>query len=632
MPEPSPTSARLLPALLAELALSAVAPTVFLGLYLSRFDRPATAVLPHVALLGALWLAVATARMGARLLLPAVAARALGALVAGTTCCVVLLYYALVLGGLASWGHVISWELIVSYTAQAGELTEALAISLPAIVAGAGAALAIALGLAWLWLGRLDWTPACVDRASSVSLGIGTTAAAAMLAALATQFEFASIDWARAGEPVSLTVNPRTGGRIMQSHHLASDDGSDPASLAEAQSRASLAPTPGARRRNLVVIVVDALRPDHMGVYGYARDTTPWLSEMARTGRLQRFDGLRAVCAESACGLMGLFASRHVHEVPIRPVTLHQVLKTNGYRVEAILGGDHRNFYGMGDLYEGVDRYVDGGTLAARPPEGVRRYVNDDTLLLDAVAVLPKWDGTPTMLQFHLMSAHLLGKRHTPQMPFAPARPYVVDDNGSIGSAVNWYDNGVVQADRTIRLLLERLEAAGYLSDAIVAITADHGEALGEHGQFAHAAGLIDPVLKVPLLMIGYGAPELRPLVPRAIASQVDVAPTLLGELAIDVPPTWSGAQLTAPARPGPIRFQQGAEVGLIDTTDPSRPLKYWVHTRTGVERAYDLADDPGENHNRIATLPVGQRRGYRMDAMRRTPSALVVEHGDVSF
>jgi glucan phosphoethanolaminetransferase (alkaline phosphatase superfamily) len=617
--------------LFGEALLIAAPAAAFLVLYVSRFGRPATAVPLHALILVVAWLAAASLRMAAHRWLPHAVARAAGAITLGAGTSAALLYYALVIGGIASWGHVISWELFVSYCEQAEGLADALMLSLPAILASLAAMLLGLVGAAWAWLGRFDWTAAMTARDPRHAVVL-STAGLALAGLCAFQFSFVSSDWARAGEPVSLTISPRASSIVLQSNRMSRSDHHDAASAAEDAARASLKPASAARRRNVVVIVVDALRPDHMGVYGYHRDTTPWLSRVAGDGRLQRYDGLRSVCSESACGLLGLFASRYVHELPARPITLHQVLKTNGYRVEAILGGDHTRFYGLDSLYRGIDRYRDGGDPVARAEAGGIRYQNDDTFVLRTVEALPKWAGTPTMLQLHLMSAHLLGNRITPQAPFSPARPYRVTDSEPSPSATNWYDNGVVQTDDMIRKLLEALSSRGYLDDAIVLITADHGEALGEHGHFTHAHGLHEPVIKIPLLLMTYGAPMARPLHARGAASQIDIAPTLLEELGVPAPPTWTGVTLTAPGPAEPIRFQQGSEIGLIDARDPSALLKYWVDSRTGVERAYDLSVDPQERNDLANRLAPERRREYRLDVMRRTPVSLVRKHGDFEF
>ena len=97
----------------------------------------------------------------------------------------------------------------------------------------------------------------------------------------------------------------------------------------------------------------------------------------------------------------------------------------------------------------------------------------------------------------------------------------------------NFYDNGVVRSDAVIAELLAQLKEKGYLQDALVVITADHGESLGEHGLYHHANSVREEVLRIPLVFIAYGSPLRLPPQVRDFASQVDIAPTILKELGL---------------------------------------------------------------------------------------------------
>ena len=132
------------------------------------------------------------------------------------------------------------------------------------------------------------------------------------------------------------------------------------AAALEDAARAGYRPNPAAARRNVILIVVDALRPDHMGVNGYARDTTPNLSRLAKAGVVRNIGVAHASCSESSCGLLSLASSKYVHQFSSRPFTLQQVLVQHGYRIHLILGGDHTNFYGLKESYGKVDSYFDG--------------------------------------------------------------------------------------------------------------------------------------------------------------------------------------------------------------------------------------------------------------------------------
>jgi membrane-anchored protein YejM (alkaline phosphatase superfamily) len=278
------------------------------------------------------------------------------------------------------------------------------------------------------------------------------------------------------------------------------------------------------------------------------------------------------------------------------------------------MSGDHTNFYGLREMYGHVDSYFDGATA--------RHYMNDDQLIVDHLGGFPSADGTPVMMQFHLMSAHMLSRRHSDAMRYRPATNYFatnrVESVDTLG-AINFYDNGVVQADTVIARLLEILEYKGYLKDALVVVTADHGEQLGEHGIYKHAYTVHEPVLRVPLMFLAYGYKPAQAFAPDRVPTQVDIAPTILTELGMPLPATWSGKPLQQADNPPFSYFQQVAEVGLIDHRHPGHTWKYWVNVRSGEEHAYELNNDPAENNNAIAGVAAALKQEWRLGVLPGT-------------
>src|SRR5581483_8825839 len=109
----------------------------------------------------------------------------------------------------------------------------------------------------------------------------------------------------------------------------------------------------------------------------------------------------------------------------------------------------------------------------------------------------------------------------------------------------NHYHNGVLQADAVIEQIFALLRRKGLLDDAIVVISADHGELLGEQGRLGHARfPPIGALVGIPLLIYdsdGHRYPA------RPVASQVDIAPTLLHRIGAPIPATWGGEPLDLP-------------------------------------------------------------------------------------
>lgn len=592
----------------------------FLVVYVVHHAAPVQAVSPHLALFATLWCGMLCVRLAVwRWASSEDLARWINAGLTTAALLTVVGYYSLVLIGLNSWGRVISWRLIEAYSTQLDDLLRALGV--PAMPAFAGV-IALTVVLTMVIAGaptRADWL-APAARAMSPHLAfvcvfIGLSAVSVRL------YAFAADPPARDGEPVSLTMFPEQAMRAGQSHRIG---GAPALEAAEAEVWRTYAAGPQAVRRNVVLIVGDALRPDHMGVNGYRRQTTPFLDTMARAGQLSKPERMLAVCAESLCGLLAISRSKYVHQFAERAFTLQEALKRHGYAIHMILGGDHTNFYGLRQAYGEVDSYFDGASARGY-------YVNDDALVLDRVAALPEWDGRPVMFQFHLMSAHGLGARHESAARYQPEANYYtrsgrpVARSGAVDpGASNFYDNGVRQFDRVVSELLAQLERKGYLQNAVVAIAGDHGELLGEHGRFGHARTLFEPVLRVPFILLHFGYRPDRPIPSGAVSSQVDIAPTLLTELRMPIPSTWAGRPLQSNGMRDFLYFQQGAEVGLLDLRDRGRIWKYWMDFRTGRELAFDVTSRVDETQDRLDTIAAELRQDWRRQVMAGGAAAVV--------
>ena len=571
-------------------------PVMFLYFYVNHGLAPASSIAPHlliVALAVAMFFVI---RVALACIAPARhwVDRGFATVVYAVVLLLELLYYPLVIAGLKSWGQVISWDLIKSYAPQLPSLALALDVPFWETLMGLGSLMAVIVWCIWRLCGRFDWPQRiaeCILSPPMRGRGGLLLCGGFCLCAVKMSLIFYFAD-TRTGEPIVKTLFPSResswfhGFQTGKSAHHEFDGEHDAA-------RASYQPGKLSTPKNLVLIVVDALRPDHLSFYGYGRRTTPHLDLLAVSPRVhaRRVDNMRAICSLSICGLFGIASSRYVHQASSRPFTLQQVLRLHGYQVRMILGGDHTNFYGLRSLYGEIDSYIDGSDPSAK-------YMNSDEWVIEKTAELPSWNGRPVMLQFHLMSAHPLSARPVEFARFKPATSYGVQQFGKtpeIRNVVNFYDNGVLQADYRIHQLVKLLRDKKYLDNALVVITADHGDALGEHGQFSHGRGVREAGIRIPfiLLSFGYTPPALSATHP--VTSQVDIGPTLLTELGMPIPPVWHGKALQFDQPRDFIFVQQGDESGLFDLRHPPSVWKYWLKTSTWQEFAFNLKTDPGE-------------------------------------
>jgi arylsulfatase A-like enzyme len=172
-----------------------------------------------------------------------------------------------------------------------------------------------------------------------------------------------------------------------------------------------------------------------------------------------------------------------------------------------------------------------------------------------------------------------------------------------VTSLVNNYDNGVTQADATIRQIFDSLQKKGYLADSLVLILADHGEALGERGtkDFGHVNWLYQEFIRIPLLIYDDSQATYANL---KYATQIDVAPTILARLGLPIPSSWEGQSLLDPDHK-PYSFHQTRLVNpvyaILFRTGVA-VYKYLYRSRDQKEELYELNGDPGEKYNLLSS------------------------------
>jgi glucan phosphoethanolaminetransferase (alkaline phosphatase superfamily) len=586
--------------LVNEIVIWYTLPLLFLAIYVGQHHNPFQAVTQHLHAITLIALTALLLRTLIHQLVRRQVALALSVLLYASVLFALALYYCLVIVGLKSWGRVVTEELIVSYVLQAPQLLETL--NIPSVVAVLGLTIGFMIFVMgcyfvlkkYSYLSRIK-----IDRIQPVLLN-------ALLLCLALFTAFYLRDYflspnLSAKEPFHLSFF--SGKSNSASHKVHSDTLLD---KLEDASKANYKITEKSQRKNVVMIIVDALRPDHMGLYGYARDTTPYLSSLAKQGKLINLTNVRGSCGESACGLASIASSKYSHQLPSKPFTLQQVLQLQGYQINMILGGDHTNFYNLKSMYGKVDSYFDGSMTK-------NYYMNDDRLVVDRAKELPAWTGTPTMFQFHLMSTHTLGKRLENFEKFQPSKVYAgITEGAPRQEYINYYDNGVLQADATIRELLSLLEAKNYLKDSLIVITADHGESLGEHNSIGHGNSVREELLRVPLLLLNFANDSKPPLEVNQFVSQVDIAPTILHEMGMAIPEYWYGrpVQVIDPVakKAAFTFFQMHTEVGLYDHRQPNEIWKYWINIFSNQEYAFNISADPKESNNLISKVPITLR------------------------
>ena len=408
-----------------------------------------------------------------------------------------------------------------------------------------------------------------------------------------------------------------------------------------------------ATKPNLILISVDCLRADHLGAYGYERDTSPRVDEFSR----------EAVLFQTAVSTSSYTLPTHASMLTGLPPGIHwaarvgisttvpyapELLAEAGYRVNGVVTapflsrsyGFHRGFHTYENRLARADERIDKG-----------------------LELLREGGGQDQFLFLHLMDVH---------WPYSPPRQFITRfgerprDISSVLSQVgqrappisqvgldqivNLYDAEIAYVDRELGRFFDELKEMKLYDDALIILTADHGEAFYEHGHWEHARpwsndgpGLYEEIVHIPLIV--KWPREFSGVKISRLVSQTDVFPTLLEAAGLERPNAWATSlrhHLVRSSRPPVPRTviaeftSSSAEGGAaMQIAFRSQDSKYIATFRSRTipdlysssiekEELYDLSNDPREEENLLLESDRGPGsyrkalRAYLAEARKR--------------
>jgi len=380
---------------------------------------------------------------------------------------------------------------------------------------------------------------------------------------------------------------------------------------------------------NLVLITLDTTRRDHLSAYGYERLTSPNLARFAEQG--VRFDLAYSASATTSPSHATLFTSLHPlshgvvkNGLVLGPaqVTLAERLHERGYSTGAVVSsavlaarlGWSQGFDSWQDSFDPSRASVrrSGGTsdegFDARADETTERAIE----WLDH----QRAPGRPFFLFVHYFDPH---SPYDPPAEFAERLPPIGTDR--LSQQIALYDAEIAYTDEQLARLLAALDRLGLEDDTLVAITADHGEGLMQHGHAEHGVHIYEEQVRVPLLLRWPGRLPAGRVIEAPVPS-IDVAPTLLELLgAAPGPDAGLQGQSLVPLLDGrgevngerPIflfrrHYEPGQERGIaVNGVKHGIRLgdwKYIVGPEEGTRELFNLARDPRERENLIEAEP----------------------------
>lgn len=420
-------------------------------------------------------------------------------------------------------------------------------------------------------------------------------------------------------------------------------------------------PAGAAGKPNILLITLDTVRADHMGIYGYQRANTPNLRSFVQGATFySHFIAASSITLTSHASIFtGLYPQSHGayrtapdfpkgRPLPDTIPTAATQLAAAGYRTMAVIANRYylRPEWGLSRGFEylsiGCPVVLLSTNHAFLLRSSVRRHLltfNGISQDLDAYT----WDADEVNRQ----AFELLGQASQKQTPFflflnymdahAPyvvPRPYssmypgrdasisgadyapledAIDDEGMPltphvrDHLVSQYDGAIANLDAHLGALIDRLKRLGIYDNTLIIITSDHGEAFGEKGFISHDVSTTQSQVHVPLI-VKYPH-QTAPDRVDTRASHVDLMPTMMEVAGLPVPPGVEGISLPR-ARTETGRVIVAECHSNLDNHSRYRRLEYalffgpmkFVESPKGERALYDLATDPDENHNLFRT------------------------------
>jgi arylsulfatase A-like enzyme len=354
---------------------------------------------------------------------------------------------------------------------------------------------------------------------------------------------------------------------------------------------------------SVILIILDAVRADHLSCYGYSRETSPVLDSLAAHGLL--FTRCQAQspwtlpsCASIVSGLSVkshgvLNRNRLTYRLDPSMGTLATILSDAGFQTAGIVNNP---------LLSPAIGFSDGMDYYSFYPEGDGKALET---VNEALEWLSSFGSSPFFLMIHIMDPHA---------PYSPPAPFDMDYSqiGTSGGTewirdeedpeiilnpsdrdhlIDMYDGEIRWTDAQLSRLFSGLREMGLADSLLIIVVADHGDEFLEHGGVDHGHTLYQELLHVPLIISGAG---LEPAVITEPVGQFDILPTVLDYLDLENPESIDGISLLSDLSRDRVLPSSGLRGSNLASTLRSN-RKVIGDMDTHEYRMYDLLNDPGE-------------------------------------
>ncbi len=356
--------------------------------------------------------------------------------------------------------------------------------------------------------------------------------------------------------------------------------------------------------KNVVVILIDTLRADHMGFMGYERKTSPNIDALAAESII--FEDAYATAPHTPRSIPCLFYGRYASHIKwngaqynfpkVRPenLSMFEILQEAGWKNYGF--SSHFYFEEKRGMWQGFEAWDNegAGTIAESNDDiaSPRTWAKTEPKLAELAAASKQEGAAPFGIFLHLFEPHSRWIGHE-EYDFGKG-------DSPRERHINNYDSEIAYVDAYVGKVVAKLNELGIYDDTVIILTSDHGEAFQDHGLFFHGQNLYDEVIKVPLLI---RVPGWTPRRVEGPISLIDVAPTYLDLVNLSSPQEFEGQSLVAAMlgkAPVPDRPVFSELLPYTSWKEHHKvviqgDLKYIRVLTAGTQELYDLSKDPGE-------------------------------------
>ena len=379
---------------------------------------------------------------------------------------------------------------------------------------------------------------------------------------------------------------------------------------------------------NIILISIDALRADHLSCYGYHRNTSPNIDQLAREGTVFKngFSQVTWTLPSHASIFLSQYVWRHnvkdlrTERLTDSCTTLAEILKNENYATAAFTGG-----VGLSSRYgfnQGFEIY-DDGILRSRRYHEISSYINKLLSWLESVKnrkfflFIHTYDVhdpyNPPAPYFDLYTKGCSEGEHLRMsegiMPWELDAPKLTPEEIDYIMAV--YDGGINYVDEQLGKVFEKLDQLGIDDNTIIILTADHGEGFKEHDRLRHGYKPYIELVHVPLIMKGPGIP--KNIIYENFIQHIDIVPTILEILNIpqrkemqgrSLLPLMNNCEIEKDFKTYGFGQNRSKPQGSFSISLRTKEWTYIMNQR-GPDELYDRINDSKEQNNIIEKRPL---------------------------